>query len=327
MSRSTNINLLPEEMITEIFTRLPSKSLGLCKCVSKAWDSFISDPCFVKTHLAKTSVTKLIVIGQGSLFSIHYGNNYKNNPNVDGFASRSNFKTSKYFRNIWSKVWGSCNGLVLLENNRGIRFLLNPSTNKFKRLPPQYGGPVNRMFGFGYDSSSDDYVVVCISCHPSVKGDAYVFVYKLKENRWKKVEFSPYDHTRRKPVPGIFLRGYLHWFAKDVNDPSLLIVAFNIANMEFSRVQLPNEEYGVVESWIRLPVALAGVSCLVSTHLAEDSLVITKGGQFVSLVSDAREITFQPMKVLGMPPKYLIGMTYVDSLVSPRQKDWKKKNT
>ncbi|WOG84519.1 hypothetical protein DCAR_0103703 [Daucus carota subsp. sativus] len=359
MSGARNIDLLPPEMITEIFTCLPAKSLGLCKCVSKSWNSFISHPSFIKAHLAKTSITKLLLIDNGygsSLFSVSYANN-----NLDAIATKSSFRTSQYFINVWTKVWGSCNGLILLENNRGVRFLLNPTTLKFRRLPRQYGGYYNKMLGFGYDSSSDDHVIVLISCLLSDKSNAYVFVYELKGNIWKSVQVSPYDHSLIRLVPGIFFKGYLHWFAKDGKDGLLLIAAFDLAKKGFSRVALPDgivdlkteflsiqvlhgclcviaeynsktelwimKEYGVVESWIKLAVDVSEGSWLVSTHLEEDSLLMLKGSQFLLLVSNTEEAKLQPVNVLGLPSGFKIGMSYVDSLFSPRREDWKIKKT
>lgn len=57
MSRRINcINIVPEEILTyNIFCRLPVKSLGQCKCVSKSWNSLISQPQFIKSHLTITS--------------------------------------------------------------------------------------------------------------------------------------------------------------------------------------------------------------------------------------------------------------------------------
>ena len=42
---------LPYEIATDIFLRLPIKSIIICTSVSKAWKSQIQNPTFISTHL------------------------------------------------------------------------------------------------------------------------------------------------------------------------------------------------------------------------------------------------------------------------------------
>ncbi|PWA13673.1 F-box associated interaction domain-containing protein [Artemisia annua] len=47
---SENIITIPHDIITDILHRLPAKSLGQFRCVSKNWRSLLSQPKFIKTH-------------------------------------------------------------------------------------------------------------------------------------------------------------------------------------------------------------------------------------------------------------------------------------
>lgn len=114
-------------------------------------------------------------------------------------------------------------------------FLLNPTTLESKRLPHLSCEfefeEAFFVFGFGYDVSRDDYIIVAISYYYSRKKDSCVYVYALETN-WQRrmIRVSPYNYYfcknplfacpyyGQKPSAGIYMRGCLHWLAKKVND-------------------------------------------------------------------------------------------------------------
>ncbi|CAN6974776.1 unnamed protein product [Brassica rapa subsp. trilocularis] len=50
-----NSETLPIDLIIEILKRLPAKTIALCRCVSKEWDSLLSSPHFAKSFLTSSS--------------------------------------------------------------------------------------------------------------------------------------------------------------------------------------------------------------------------------------------------------------------------------
>ncbi|XP_074343579.1 F-box/kelch-repeat protein At3g06240-like [Apium graveolens] len=374
------INFLPEELlITNIFTRLPAKSVGRCKCVSKPWYSLISSsgPDFVQAHLAKTTISKLALISvlsdPGVLYSVpfcyDYRYNYKN-PNCKNFVmnycsrmeGKRETKTKLIFNvpNKWYKVWGSCDGLILVQEKQAgtSLFVLNPTTLESRKLPDMpkcFFGKACNVFGFGYDFSRDDYAVVVISDRVDYPKVACVYIFMLKTKQWEKVGVSPYAYKHQRRVGGVVLKGCLHW----LTEKSTIIAAYDIAKREFSGVPLPvgildssleflrlgvlkgclclfsnvinniselfvMKEYGVVESWTKLSVVLADVSHVASLDLLEDRSDFVNSGQSVLLVSSAEKATVHNSKVLGLPNDFRVGMSFIESLVSPNE-DGKKK--
>lgn len=362
-------DLFPKEILTDnIFTRLPLKSLGRCKCVSKPWKSLISDPYFVKTHLTKTSTddTKIILISNepnpGRLYSVDVDNNNLRY----GHRSHLNFDCS----DSWYRIWGSCDGLVLAQRDQTwtSMYLLNPTTLESKQIPvlpsllSKYRN-IAYMFGFGYDSLSDDYAVVSISYWPEGEGSiregymlkkneavARVYVYMLKKNYWDKVGLAPYNYKQSDGGAGMFVGGCLHWLVKNVGSP-WFISAFTIASKEFSQVAVPDrasrlgvlkgclclinmdasmgiselwvmKEYGVLESWIKFSVNISKVNPQVPLHLQENNLVEMDNGKSFLVVTNAEEAKPHNCTKVGISQSITeAGMTYVESLVSPNNKE------
>ncbi|KAI8535748.1 hypothetical protein RHMOL_Rhmol10G0197900 [Rhododendron molle] len=53
---------LPQEILTDILSRLPVKFLCRFKCVSRSWKTLISSPYLAKTHLNRTKTLKTSLV-------------------------------------------------------------------------------------------------------------------------------------------------------------------------------------------------------------------------------------------------------------------------
>ncbi|KAK3016187.1 hypothetical protein RJ639_007027 [Escallonia herrerae] len=163
---------LPDDIAVDVLLSLPVKSLLRFKCVCKPWRSLITDPSFVKRHLKRandpcnTSLCRFGVVGSicplaGEGFVYLYSMNYDAS---DRAVVRADYKIRNNF-----EILGSCNGLVLVFACYYGRLLLwNPSTRQYKKLamkPSSYTGSV--LWGLGYDSARDDYVVVHANIYAS----------------------------------------------------------------------------------------------------------------------------------------------------------------
>ncbi|KAL8255483.1 hypothetical protein R6Q59_030550 [Mikania micrantha] len=117
----------------------------------------------------------------------------------------------------------------------GSSFLLegNPLIKEVRKLslPPRIGTPL--CWGFGYDSSNDDYKVIL----GSWKGMNFQ-VFSLKSNTWKVVigELN-YAFIRKN---GVLINGALHWIVKDRNMKKL-IISFDLSKEEVTEIPQPDD--------------------------------------------------------------------------------------
>lgn len=121
----SSISVLAEEIIADIFSRLPVKTLLQLKCVCKRWRTLISSPWFISAHLKRFSSgpdARYILGATNGLIPIR-------NPSCV-------IKIKEPCRSVCNVV-GSINGLLCLITTsfRKLIYLWNPSINQFKILP------------------------------------------------------------------------------------------------------------------------------------------------------------------------------------------------
>lgn len=240
--------VLPQELITEMLLRAPAKSIGKFRCVSKQWRSFLSSPHFIESHRTLHSIRsppKLIMISSTShsLFTLTFspgGNNRKRSDAVS--------RKIKKFQVEWKSLLGSCHGLVLVGDCDYDQFLMNPTTLEMVYVPDFSLALDPRTslshFGFGYDSSGDDYKIVRLSYHyvlPIIR-EVFVDVYNLKMKTWRRIEDSAIFAIPRNMLPGVFLNGAIHWMGTDysIAGSSTVVFAFDLGNEKFKRVPAPS---------------------------------------------------------------------------------------
>ncbi|KAL7215748.1 hypothetical protein ACSBR1_027817 [Camellia fascicularis] len=245
----------PEEVLIEILSRLPVKSLLRFTCVSKPWRSLITNPSFINTHLNKSTnntLTHLLLLRYTCLnpnqehYSLRFDNKTFNH--YDQFTSP--FKTHFYFR-----VVGTCNGLVCLSDDRfGDKhniILWNPMIRRYVALPKPSLSldsyiPYMSVLGFGFDLRTNDYKVVRIS-HFERRKNAIplpkVEVYSLKTGSWKALTCGVPSYNMVEYFwEHVFLNGFAHWIAyKRVGDGKFhnVILSFGFGDELFHEIELP----------------------------------------------------------------------------------------
>ncbi|XP_074273800.1 F-box protein CPR1-like [Silene latifolia] len=270
---------LPFDIITNILTRLPSKTLIRSKSVSKQWYSLINSPNFINLHLTQTLISQNspnLMIAQHSISSVAISD--ENNPNFHSIELNHPLKhlckshnlperiiddnrhITSYHRKLFPQILGSINGVVCISMyDKSSVVLYNPSTKTHRFIPPFNPSPntnprsetnpdrttINSVvFGFGFDSVSGDYKVLrMIDTH---KNNVLVYrersVYSLKNDSWKCVTDPTMmgQFILRSSMVVCFNEG-LHFIVVDTkSNYKFKVKCFNLSTETFSIFDLPN---------------------------------------------------------------------------------------
>ncbi|PIA26892.1 hypothetical protein AQUCO_08600042v1 [Aquilegia coerulea] len=261
---------LPQDIIPNILSRLPVKSLLRFRCISKHWCSLIDDSDFVKMHLnhaIQNEKFQLIAYNwlEHGLYSVDCDTSYTEAVKLDYPSYEALGK--------FCLVMGSCKGLLYLKTGSFqtgyYDVIWNSCTKEFKRLPRE---PIesdrpnpwqrNIIHGFGYNPIINDYKVVKIRQYYR---DDYEFicfevmVYTLGTDSWRIVDgalllyfrFGSQLSGNGNPNP--------HWLVT-VNADSCVpraVVYFDLVSEKFCEIELPKSVGNIISAG-----TLGGCLCL-----------------------------------------------------------------
>ena len=212
-------------MLEKILVSLDVEQVGVCKCVCKSWRSIISDPYFAKAQLKHS-----------------YNNDRKNTEfrHKRIFISHNNNPTSDCHPVSTRRLIGSSNGLVCFYTTDARVLVVNPTTREVREVE-RILVPEAKCWGFGYDSSTDDYKVV-VGFGKDNENTTRFQVLTLKSNFWRVVGVVNYTWiSTMGSVPGTLCNGTLHWFMNDQNNRKKVIVSFSLSREEFKEIPQPDD--------------------------------------------------------------------------------------
>lgn len=205
---------LPQDVMSNILSRIPIKFLLQFKCVSKSWFSLISSEEFIKLHfslaISDPNTNHFRILTMSPFKSLDYESPSSLEDHVDDDKAIVDLWYPSMDEELESnnvEIIGSCNGLIcfLLCGTNKIS-LWNPSTRVSRGLPSLscnfHNCPI--FNGFGYDSINDTYKVV------RGTSDEIVEIFSTSGERWRIIhglkDISSFEEDK-----GVFFNGNLHW--------------------------------------------------------------------------------------------------------------------
>ncbi|KAI4317711.1 hypothetical protein L6164_025560 [Bauhinia variegata] len=250
---SPSLPFIPDELIVEILSRLPVRSLLQFRCVCKSWKSLISDPFFVRKHLhlstQNTSLSHHRIILNTTTAEFHMksccvSSLFKSPSTVSEDLC---YPVKNKYRH--DRIIGSCNGLLCFAIKGESVLLWNPSIRVSKKSPPlgnNWRPGCFTAFGLGYDRVNNDYKVVAVFCDPNTSDyfdRTRVTIYSLATNSWRKIQDFPYGVTPYHDF-GKFVSGTLNWAANISVGSTILwvIVSLDLEKETYREVHPPDYE-------------------------------------------------------------------------------------
>ncbi|PWA55691.1 F-box domain-containing protein [Artemisia annua] len=248
-SLNPSIEALPGNIMADVLSRLPVKTIIHCKCVCKNWRELVSDSYFVNLHISRLPAG--VMIHENCHFEVKPGimKWLEIKGEVDDTRLHHDFVTlfdlslAPAFQNSNICQMGSVNGLICLwkyASNHDNIYICNPITREYMILPRQQYHTEKSYaaiyYSFGVGLLTKEYNKVMRIFQPSQAQN--LEVYTLGTGQWRRVGHVPYLLNESY---GPYVNGCAHWIFCGRDSPKELY-AFDFDNETFSFFPSPPSE-------------------------------------------------------------------------------------
>ncbi|GKC40930.1 F-box associated domain containing protein, partial [Tanacetum coccineum] len=216
---------LPDEIMCDILSRLPVKSIITCKCICKKWKNMVSGSYFVDLHMLRSPECLLIYQSKCVDEDSHSGilKLLENEDQPDILIILR--IPIRLVESLWVSLWNEHNKTPICDNT----CICNPITREYMILPKQQFDATDywdARYGFGV-SVKGEYKVI------RILGDSFkIEVYTLGTDQWRSLEVPKYL-KRMQLFHGIFFQGHVYWIVDDQ------LFSFDLDNETFKLFPFP----------------------------------------------------------------------------------------
>ncbi|KAF3556130.1 hypothetical protein F2Q69_00017136 [Brassica cretica] len=230
---------LPVEVVTEIFLRLPLKSIATCRCVCKLWSSVLRSQDFTDSFLTKSCARPRLLFACHDHNEIHFLlSSQLNHPKHNSYVVATNHiaRSPGYY-----KLFGCTNGFFCYGAKQGrnksviVTVICNPSTGQSLILPRLNSKEKYSVESYlGYDPIVKEFKVLSV-CDDGK--EHHVLTLGTKKQSWRLVECCIPHCSSSK---WICISGVLYYIAAEPRSSSResMVVCFDLRSEKFSSVKL-----------------------------------------------------------------------------------------
>ncbi|KAK6142306.1 hypothetical protein DH2020_022654 [Rehmannia glutinosa] len=229
----TQIDALPYAILADILTRVPAKTVFLCKTLAKPWLSVIDCPQFAREHFSRSKMCPLLVftdpLGRKTNRIFHLVEAQTvSDFNPMKLNSRIEFPDvmrgpSSFLRNVNTNVI-SCEGMLCWGTRRGAGDIViaNPITGEYATLNhhPERGQEVTSTFvGLGFNRVTRTYELLRMTLGSVDDPDCPIAwlseICTVGSKLWRRCDVvEPQLSFTRKISDVIYVNGSLYWTYK-----------------------------------------------------------------------------------------------------------------
>ncbi|KAJ4826489.1 hypothetical protein Tsubulata_041178 [Turnera subulata] len=250
----TGMELLPQDIIHDILSRLPITSLVQFKSVCKSWRALAQDPHLVNLYLSSTSKKDPCLILHSDfpirnhLYFVDFAAHEEEKKKVKRIHAPFSCKMPEF------DVVGSCNGLLCLSDSlyHDALYVYNPFTCNYIELPKSVNYPEQEVvLGFGFHPKTKEYKIVRIVYYRNSHGSGYprarrimypqseVQILTLGSPEWRRLGKVSYQLVRRSSEA--LVNGRLHFVSRPCRyKPARRLISFDLADEQFREVPKPD---------------------------------------------------------------------------------------
>ncbi|CAG7907706.1 unnamed protein product [Brassica rapa] len=229
---------LPVEVVTEIFLRLPLKSIATCRCVCKLWSSVLRSQGFTDSFLTKSCARPRLLFACHNHNETHFLlSSQLNHPKHNSYVVATNHiaRSPRYY-----KLFGCTNGFFCYGAKQGrnkaviVTVICNPSTGQSLTLPRLNSKERYRVENYlGYDPVAKVFKVLSVFDGK----EHHVLTLGTKKLSWRVVECCIPHCSSSK---WISISGVLYYIAAEPRSSSgeSMVVCFDLGTEKFSSVKL-----------------------------------------------------------------------------------------
>ncbi|KAL1208144.1 putative F-box protein [Cardamine amara subsp. amara] len=255
MNREQSLDSIPIDLIIEIHSRLPAKSVARFRSVSKLWCSMLRNPYFTELFLTRswTRPRLLLALKRNSEWT------FFSTPQPQNPYEKSSFVIADFHMKYLPKDPDSCFYNSLMTLTSGLIYfsslpinkydytepvICNPRTGQYAILPPKLSRREPYSF-FGFDPISKKFKVLSVatSYYNRYYDRVNILTLETGKMRWRKIECSlahipPIDTSK-----WICINGVLYYVAVALRptgnyDESYVIVCFDVGSEKFKFIDI-----------------------------------------------------------------------------------------
>ncbi|CAA0292848.1 unnamed protein product [Arabidopsis thaliana] len=278
---------IPIDLLMDIFSRVPAKSIARFRCVSKLWESILCRPDFKELFMTMSSIRPPLLLftfqdDDGNLFFFS-----SPHPQIPCNENTSLVPTRYHVQHTtdsFSEIGSPLCGFICRRGKRNLDTMVicNPVTGESVSLPKVELKSINtetRPY-LGYDPVRKQLKVLCIKSDdiPNTCDEHQVLTLENGNHLWRTIQCKP--HYPKSD--GICIDGILYYTAGfDMRARVSMVVCFDVRSEKFSFINihvLVNAEKNI---WTKCIYALPPLWNNLVQHTELAIVGMTDGGEVV----------------------------------------------